>query len=216
MPAMHPALLQVNSLSCERDDRLLFAGLNFTVQAGEVWQISGPNGSGKTSLLRILTGLADHYDGEILWQGVPLSRNRQAVNSEIQYLGHLPGIKQTLTAQENLRWYLSLYRQSLVDDKIDQALAQVGLSGFEDIPCGHLSAGQQRRVNLARLFLVPAKLWILDEPLTAIDKDGVAAIERHIAEFVQGGGAVIVTTHQTLNLPVTINALTLGPGGDHV
>ena len=198
---MSEILLQGIGLCCERDHRVLFESLNVDVSAGEVLQIEGANGSGKTTLLRVLTGLSDASEGEVRWRGEPIRRVRDVYHREMQYLGHAAGIKQALTAQENLRWHAAL--QGLVrDDEIDDVLAKVGLRGYEDVPCYTLSAGQQRRVNLARLYLLPAKLWILDEPFTAIDKSGVQAIETLLSHQAQKGGAVILTTHQELhNVP---------------
>jgi len=194
-------LLQGIGLCCERDHRVLFESLNVDVSAGEVLQIEGANGSGKTTLLRVLTGLSEATEGDVFWCGEPIRRVRDVYHREMQYLGHAAGIKQALTAQENLRWHAAL--KGLVrDDEIDDVLAKVGLRGYEDVPCYTLSAGQQRRVNLARLYLLSAKLWILDEPFTAIDKSGVQAIETLLSHQAQKGGAVILTTHQELhNVP---------------
>jgi len=194
-------LLQGIGLCCERDHRVLFESLNVDVSAGEVLQIEGANGSGKTTLLRVLTGLSEATEGDVFWCGEPIRRVGDVYHREMQYLGHAAGIKQALTAQENLRWHAAL--KGLVrDDEIDDVLAKVGLRGYEDVPCYTLSAGQQRRVNLARLYLLPAKLWILDEPFTAIDKSGVQAIETLLSHQAQKGGAVILTTHQELhNVP---------------
>lgn len=194
---MSERLLQGIDLCCERDHRVLFESLNVDVGAGEVLQIEGPNGSGKTTLLRVLTGLSEPTVGEVRWRGEGLRRVRESYHQEMQYLGHAAGIKQSLTAQENLRWHAALAGISC-DEDIDEALAKVGLLGYEDVPCYTLSAGQQRRVNLARLYLLPAKLWILDEPFTAIDKAGVEAIEALLIQQAQQGGAVILTSHQDL------------------
>jgi len=190
-------LLEGINLCCERDHRVLFESLNMDVGAGEVLQIEGPNGSGKTTLLRVLTGLSEASEGEVHWRGEPIRKVREDYYQHMQYLGHAAGIKQALTAQENLRWYAALAGLEC-DEQIDETLAKVGLRGYEDVPCYTLSAGQQRRVNLARLYLLPAKLWILDEPFTAIDKSGVKAIEELLIHQAQQGGAVILTTHQDL------------------
>lgn len=194
---MSERLLQGIDLCCERDHRVLFEFLNVDVGVGEVLQIEGPNGSGKTTLLRVLTGLSEATAGEVYWRGKPLRRARAGYYQEMQYLGHAAGIKQSLTAQENLRWHGAL---AGIDcgHLIDDALARVGLCGYEDVPCYTLSAGQQRKVNLARLYLLPAKLWVLDEPFTAIDKKGVEAIEALLIQQAQQGGAVILTSHQDL------------------
>ena len=198
---MSETLLQGIGLSCERDHRVLFESLDIDVSAGEVLQIEGANGSGKTTLLRLLAGLSEAAEGEVLWCGEPIRRVRDDYHRHMQYLGHAAGIKEALTAQENLRWHAAL-TGSEYGNKINGVLAKVGLRGYEDVPCYALSAGQQRRVNLARLYLLPAKLWILDEPFTAIDKSGVQAIEALLAHQAEQGGAVILTTHQGLhNVP---------------
>jgi len=203
------ALLEVSDLLCERDDRLLFQGLSFSVTSGDVVQIEGPNGSGKTSLLRILCGLSDHFEGAISWRQQPIGKVRQAFYAELLYQGHQAGIKSVLTAQENLQWSGVLHEDISIE-QINAALAKVGLQGFEDVPCYSLSAGQQRRVGLARLFLTAAPLWILDEPFTAIDKSGVAELEKVIAQHALNGGSVILTTHHELHLDVSVRKVKLG------
>lgn len=203
------SLLQAKQLFCERDRRVLFNDLNFDINSGEVLQVEGPNGSGKTTLLRILTGLSDAYEGEVLWNGKSIRSHRANYLTQTQYLGHLAGIKQTLSAQENLSWYASARGFASLKN-IDLVLDRMGLRGYEDIPCYKMSAGQQRRVNLARLLLMPAKLWILDEPFTAIDKKGVELIEQLLCEQVNSGGAVIITTHQPLSKVSGLRKITLG------
>lgn len=195
-----PALIELHNLACERDERFLFARLNASFAAGQVVQILGPNGSGKTTLLRILAGVSSDYRGEIRWQGQPLASARWEYTNSILYLGHLPGIKKSLTPLENLRWYAA--QQSGVSDlTIIRALAQFQLAGYEDTPCHRLSAGQLRRVALARLAFSQAKVWILDEPFTALDKSGVAQLELRLADHAAAGGLVLVTSHQDINVP---------------
>lgn len=205
---MSEALLKVENLFCERDDRVLFEALSFEVGTGEIIQIEGANGSGKTTLLRILGGLSRNYEGEILWRGQPLARVRERFHGELLYFGHQPGVKALLTAEENLRWYCALH--PLLDASgIPRALEQVGLKGFTDVPAHTLSAGQQRRISLARLYLSQAPLWILDEPFTAIDKRGVAAKEALIERHVARGGAVVLTTHQDLHVGGPVRKINL-------
>ncbi len=192
-------LIQLEALSCERDERVLFSGLDLAVSAGDVIQIEGPNGSGKTTLLRVLTTTSADFSGEIRWLGQPLSRVRLDYLNNLLYIGHLPGIKKGLTPLENLRWFCGL-NQGHQRLSMEEALAAVGLAGYEDVPCFQLSAGQNRRVALARLYLTPARVWILDEPFTAIDKQGVANLEQLMAEHAAGGGCVVLTTHQELDL----------------
>ncbi|MFK3721154.1 cytochrome c biogenesis heme-transporting ATPase CcmA [Pseudomonas fulva] len=202
--------LQAVGLACERDWRLLFEHLAFELRPGDMLQISGPNGSGKTSLLRLLAGLMQPTAGQILLGGRPLEDQRHALASILVWIGHAAGIKELLTAEENLTWLCALHRPAS-REQIWQALAAVGLRGFEDVPCHTLSAGQQRRVALARLHLAAAPLWILDEPFTALDKQGVADLEAHLAAHCEHGGTVVLTTHHTLShTPAGYRELNLG------
>lgn len=201
-----PALVELRNLACERDERTLFAVLNARFLAGQVVQILGPNGSGKTTLLRVLAGVSHDYNGEILWQGQNLSDARWDYANQMLFLGHLPGIKKSLTPIENLRWYAAAQGSAegqlkVNDDVLVAALAQVNLAGYEDTPCYRLSAGQLRRVALARLAFSRAKVWILDEPFTALDKSGVAQLEARLAAHAFSGGLVLVTSHQDINVP---------------
>jgi heme exporter protein A len=191
-------LLEIDNLSCERDDRQLFSRLNFQLFAGDLVQIVGPNGAGKTTLLRALTGVSTDYDGEIYWCGHSVRRRRYDFLADLLYLGHSPGIKKALTPAENLHFYSTL--AGGYQSPVNELLAAVNLAGYEDVPCYQLSAGQQRRVALARLYGSKARLWVLDEPFTAVDKAGVAALERRLGEHLAQGGSVILTTHQTLNM----------------
>lgn len=197
-------LLKVVDLFCERDERILFDGLTFNLSAGELLQVEGANGSGKTTLLRILSGLSGDFEGLIYWCDEPLEQVKDDFLSSLLYFGHQPGVKGMLTPTENLQWYSAIHPALLVD-KIPTALEIVGLKGYEDVPCHSLSAGQNRRVSLARLYMNTAKLWILDEPFTAIDKRGVVAKEKLLADHVTAGGSVILTTHHDLTScgPVT-------------
>lgn len=208
---MTDAYLETVDLACERDWRLLFEHLQVSVRPKDMLQVSGPNGSGKTSLLRLMSGLMLPTAGEVLIQGVSIQQKRNELASNLLWLGHAAGIKGLLTAEENLTW-LSALHHGASREQIWQALAAVGLAGFEDVPCHTLSAGQQRRVALARLYLenVPA-LWILDEPFTALDKQAVTQLELHLAEHCNNGGMVVLTTHHPLqNVPDTFRELDLG------
>lgn len=192
--------LEVKNLFCERDERVLFSNFSLQINSAEVVQVIGQNGSGKTTLLRILCGLSDAYTGDIFWQGKALDEVRDEYYQSMLYVGHLAGVKGALTPEENLHWMMQLDK-GLNKCSIMDALKQVGLFGFEDVPCHSLSAGQQRRVGLARLYLSSAPLWILDEPFTALDKKGVREKEVLIANHVHEGGAVILTTHHDLMIP---------------
>lgn len=189
---------------------MLFEKLELQLMPGDMLQIVGPNGSGKTSLLRLLGGLMQPSDGQILLAGKPLAEQREALGRKLLWIGHATGVKGLLTAQENLSWLCALHQPASLSE-INRALSQVGLAGFEDVPCHTLSAGQQRRVALARLYLKPAPLWILDEPFTALDKQGVAQLEAHLAKHCAEGGSVIFTTHhQVANKPEGYRELDLG------
>ncbi|KPQ24546.1 MAG: heme ABC exporter, ATP-binding protein CcmA [Halomonas sp. HL-48] len=202
--------LEGRQLACERDDRWLFEGLNIDVKGGDIWRVDGPNGSGKTTLLKILAGQLADYSGTLRWQGKPLHRARAHFAANLLYLGHAPGVSAGLTPLENLAWYQSLHGERGSEAQREAALATMGLEGLEDVPAGRLSAGQQRRVALARLSLTPRAVWILDEPFTAIDHAGVAALETQIAAHAQAGGAVVMTTHHTLNIAHPLCHISLG------
>ncbi|MCM5705368.1 cytochrome c biogenesis heme-transporting ATPase CcmA [Larsenimonas salina] len=211
--------LEGRQLGCERDERWLFQALEFSIEDGDLCRVEGPNGSGKTSLIKMLTGQLEPSEGAVLWQGKPLPKARAAFHGALVYSGHLSGVKEALTPLENLSWYQAI---GIDDDARSvaarwQALDAVGLKGFEDIPVAQLSAGQRRRVGLARLHLLNRPLWILDEPFTAIDREGVAALEHLVAEHCHKGGAAIVTTHHAFSSVAFTRRIGLdGHGGHHV
>ena len=192
--------LKVNDLSLERGNRELFNSLSFEVGAGQLIQLEGANGAGKTSLLRILAGLSRYgFDGSV----------EKTVG--LMYLGHQAAVKGLLSPRENLAWHVDGEGERN-NEQIEHALAQVGLYGYEDLPAHSLSAGQHRRVNLARLYLSDSPLWLLDEPFAAIDVDGIAALENLVVDHVNGGGAVILTSHQALSVEIPVHRLSLTGG----
>ncbi|MBH3423405.1 cytochrome c biogenesis heme-transporting ATPase CcmA [Pseudomonas gessardii] len=207
---MTSPLLEAVALACERDLRMLFEHLELRLAGGDMVQVSGPNGSGKTSLLRLLAGLMQPTAGQVRLNDKPLQEQRTELARNLVWIGHAAGIKDVLSAEENLSWLSALHHPA-TRESIWQALAAVGLKGFEDVPCHTLSAGQQRRVALARLYLDGPPLWILDEPFTALDKQGVAQLEEHLARHCEQGGMVVLTTHHTLTrMPAGYRDLDLG------
>ncbi|MDF5894943.1 cytochrome c biogenesis heme-transporting ATPase CcmA [Pseudomonas syringae pv. syringae] len=202
--------LQATALACERDGRMLFENLDLHLHAGDMLQISGPNGCGKTSLLRLLCGLMQPTAGQVVLDAQPVDRGPAAPGSKLLWIGHAPALKDVLTPLENLSW-LSALHQPADADAIATALDAVGLAGFEDVPCHTLSAGQQRRVALARLYLPGPPLWLLDEPFTALDRQGIEQLENHLARHCEYGGMIVMTTHHSLNrLPAGYRDLDLG------
>jgi len=194
------ALLEAEGLGLERGGRQLFNAVDLRVGPGELVQIEGANGAGKTSLLRILGGLSRYgFTGRV-------SRHVPQL-----FLGHHSAVKGLLTPRENLAWHIAGEAQ-FDTEEIDRALAAVGLYGYEDVPSHTLSAGQHRRVNLARLYLSRAPLWLLDEPFTAIDRGGVAALEAHLALHLAAGGGVLLTSHQQVAVPHPLLRLDLATG----
>ena len=189
-------MLEGNGLTCVRDGRVLFNELNLRLEAGEILQVEGANGAGKTSLLRILCGLAQPREGTVYWQGKNINHYRSVYYRELLYIGHNPGVKQELTPLENLHFLRALKGRGGEHMAIDRALEQVGLYGYEDVTVRTLSAGQRRRVALARLWLSQGCLWVLDEPFTAIDRNGIRNLETQLMHHVQCGGMVIITSHQ--------------------
>lgn len=207
-------VLDLQDLEAWRDDRCLFRALSCTLRPGEVLRIAGPNGVGKTTLLQIVAGLAPLQAGGVRWRDLARDDDEQAFRRELLFLGHLPGLKAMLTVAENLRFLAALRGQPLSDDRLVSALARVRLAGYDDSPVAQLSAGQKRRVALARLFTEDAPLWILDEPFTAIDREGVAELEGWLADHAGAGGLVLLTTHHDLRLRCPLRQLDIQPPAD--
>jgi heme exporter protein A len=196
-------MLHCKKLTCVREGRILFKDLSFTVNSGEIVHFEGANGVGKTSLLRLLTGLSTAYAGNVFWQGKDISIDRESFYQQLLYLGHKTGIKPELTALENLQFFQAM-QSSRLDLNLWDILAKVGLAGYEDILTSQLSAGQQRRVALARLWLNDSSLWVLDEPFAALDKLGITVLEALFIEHVKNGGIVLLTTHQDLSIDASL------------
>lgn len=191
-------MLEVGNLACSRGDHRLFSGLSFTLHPGQIMQVQGENGSGKTSLLRTLCGFMMPDEGDIVWSGGNIRELQEEYYAEMLYLGHLNAIKDELSALENLRISTGLAGAELDERDAVAALRRLGLKGRELLPTKVLSQGQRRRVALARLLVSDAKLWVLDEPLAALDVAAVALIQEVIAEHLANQGMVIFTTHQPL------------------
>ncbi len=193
-------MLEVSNLACSRGDHRLFSGLSFTLCPGQILQIQGANGSGKTSLLRTLCGFLVPDEGSICWRGEDIQKMAEDYYAQMIYLGHLNAIKDELSALENLRISAGLAGGHLTENEALAALRRMGLKGRERLPAKVLSQGQRRRVALARLLVNDAALWILDEPLTALDVGAVALIEALIDEHLQRQGMIVFTTHQPLKV----------------
>jgi heme exporter protein A len=185
---LQASLLTGRGLRCERDGRVLFHDLDIDIRSGDIVELTGPNGSGKTTLLRCLAGLTGDFDGDVARAG-PFS-----------YIGHRGGLNLQLTPLENLRWYAAIEGAPAADDVLAPLLDRVGLAGYELTPCQQLSAGQQRRAALARLLFCDAALWLLDEPLTALDDAGCALVRQLLLRHRDGGGGALCATHQPLQI----------------
>ncbi len=193
-------MLEVIDLECTRGDRRLFSGLSFSLQPGELLHLHGHNGSGKTTLMRTVCGLIQPTAGEIQWNGVNARKQQDEFCRDMLFAGHKNGIKDDLDGVENLRIAATLNGVSISENQALDALDKLGLRGHEDLPTRVLSQGQKRRVALAQLLVTDAKLWILDEPFTALDKAAVEFLQSVIRNHVANDGMVILTTHQEVSL----------------
>jgi heme exporter protein A len=194
-------MLEAHDLACLRGDRLLFRRLGFTLSAGELLRVAGPNGSGKTSLLRILSGLASAEAGSLQWRGQDTRSEREAWHAELIYLGHAPALNELLTPLENLRFAAAAEGTGATEHDCHAALTRIGLARQLGLPCKVLSQGQRRRVALARLLLPRRRaVWILDEPFAALDVAAVAELSAQISAHAAAGGMAIFTTHQEAGL----------------
>jgi heme exporter protein A len=193
-------MLEATNLGCVRGDRRLFKGVNFSLAPGTFLQLQGPNGSGKTSLLRIICGLLAQAEGEIRWQGANISSLGDEYFTAVTYLGHRTGVKDELSGLENLRVSNALSGIEITEDKARAVLKTMGLGGRESLPARLLSEGQRRRVALARLIVCNTTLWLLDEVLTSLDSAAISLVRSLIEEHLSNGGMAIVATHQELAL----------------
>ncbi len=196
-------MLEAIDLTVHRGDRRVFAGLQFAVSGGHCLQVVGDNGAGKTTLLRTLAGLLEADEGEVRWNGQPVDTRSLEFQREFVYLGHQPPLKDDLTGRENLRFGLALRSALPVRGReplIDAALADVGAAALGDRPVRSLSTGQRRRIALAALRLTPARIWLLDEPVTNLDAAGQGVVASMVARQLDAGGVVVAATHQDLGL----------------
>lgn len=196
-------MLEVISLGCIRGDRRLFKDLNFSAERGDLIEVRGANGSGKTSLLRILCGLAQPAEGEVRWDDKNIRSLGEEYFASVAYVAHQNGVKDELTAIENLRIAGGVAGNSLGEREAQEILARIGLEKESYLPSRFLSAGQRRRVALARLLITKAELWILDEVLTSLDAAAIALSSGFIGEHLRNGGMAIIATHQELNISAT-------------
>ncbi len=183
-----------------RGDRQVLRGLSVDAVPGNCIHVAGPNGSGKTTLLRVLAGLLTPEQGSVTWQGRPIAADREAYGAALSYLGHSDGLKPEFTARENLAFEVGL-RRKLSASAIDAVLSRVALTDARDQPTRALSAGQRRRLAIARVMLTAAPLWILDEPFTNLDSAGVQCVTDVIAEHLDAGGAALIASHQAPAIP---------------
>jgi heme exporter protein A len=198
-------MLEAIDLKCVRGNRVLFSSLKFMLRGGELLRVAGVNGSGKTSLLRLLCGLLIPAEGEVRWRGENIRALGEEYFRELLYVGHANAVKDELTPAENLTIACTLAGMNIGKTQVGDALCRLGLAGYEDLPVKVLSQGQRRRVALARLALsATLPLWVVDEPFTALDADAVEEVQTLIAEHVARGAAVVLTTHQEVEIPAVL------------
>jgi heme exporter protein A len=190
-----------SELTCLRGDRLVFTELDFRVAPGEALVLLGPNGSGKSSLLRMMAGLLRPFRGRLAWDGVSVTEEPDGHRARVQYVGHLDAVKPVLTAAETLAFWAALGGAAEPQASALAALARLGVPQVAAVPGRYLSAGQKRRLALARLLAAPAPLWLLDEPSVALDRAAVALLEGIIAEHRAKGGMVVLSTHADIAVP---------------
>jgi len=202
--------LSVSKLSCHRGDRVLFTNIGFSVAAGQALHLVGPNGSGKTTLLRTLAGLTQFDEGEIRLDGTPVADLGDDFRAQLAYVGHLNGLQPELNIRENLHFQAALAGSAGGDNEIERAISKVALSSRAHLQTKMLSQGQKRRAALARLFLGGQTIWLLDEPVTALDVESVDVMTSAMREHLDQGGILILTSHQPLELGDRVQKLELG------
>jgi heme exporter protein A len=201
-------MLEASELACVRGERKLFEDLAFRLEPGTLLRVAGANGSGKTSLLRIICGLAMPAHGEVRWQGQAIRKLREEYHQRLIYIGHLPAVKDDLTAAENVYVSCALSGAHAGADRHLAALERLGLSRYADLPARHLSQGQRRRVALARLAAsTDTMLWVLDEPFTALDTAAVGLVVQLIAEHLARGGIAVITSHQDVTVSAVMTSI---------
>ncbi|MGY1489895.1 cytochrome c biogenesis heme-transporting ATPase CcmA [Methylobacillus pratensis] len=193
--------LKAEHLACIRGDRLLFSSLDFSLRSGELLYVSGENGAGKSSLLRVLSGLAMPEQGAVFWNGDDVGKRQEAYRRSLLLISHTDGLKDDLSIAENLRFASRLAGQDSHDAEIGDAMGAVGLEVYADERAGSLSQGQRRRAGLARLWLSRARLWLLDEPFVSLDKASVSILAERIGQHLVGGGMAVLTSHQAVDIP---------------
>lgn len=193
-------MLEARSLECVRGRRRLFGNLSFSIRPGDCLELRGPNGSGKTSLLRMLCALLPPTSGSILWQGEPITALRETYFAAVTYVGHRRAVKDELTTIENLRVSSALSGLELSREEARHVLGRMGLDGQENLHARHLSEGQRRRLALARLVACRSALWLLDEVVTSLDEAAASSITSLIDGHLSRGGMAVIATHQDLNL----------------
>ncbi len=188
-----------DDLTCIRGERIVFSGLSFALAAGNALVLSGPNGSGKSSLLRLMAGLLPPAAGRLAWDGEAIAEDPESHHGRLHYVGHLDAVKPALTVAENLAFWAALHQGAdATSHALDQALAVFAMDRLATLPARYLSAGQRRRLSLARIIAAPAAVWLLDEPGTALDTQSTTHLEAAIAEHQNGGGIVVLATHAPL------------------
>jgi heme exporter protein A len=202
-------MLDANDLECLRGTRRLFAGISFALAPGECLQVHGANGSGKTSLLRIVCGLSRPERGTVRWNGEPIDDAADVYRGELAFCGHANALKEDLTPAENLVASAALYGTPATDDSARAALDAFGILSLEALPVRALSQGQKRRVALARLAICPRRLWILDEPLAALDARAAETLAARLDSHLAQGGLAVLTSHQPIELRAPMRSLAL-------